>query len=303
VSLVKGPSSSSEDEDETWLVASMTRLKVPWPSCLTARQRRRFLSWRPRASKYSGADLLLVALDPDPGTEKWSLAVDEDSLGGGVGGFSMGVRPLASDKCGSRRIAGWLSVTASALACEPDTVTMRLGTKTGSGIYSLMLLLRVCRDPWLVSPLCLAAWPSTWRPRPAYDFLLFWAPRADAIDSPVLVTSTLSDDMGARVGASRDVRLPSFFHGPGESDDSKGEGSGVTSPMAEMMGLATVELAVEALPRALAKAPVLKLGVRETGLSDEADDLRCREDVPSSGDVWVVPSVWSRREEPPRGLG
>ena len=53
-----GPHSSSSESDEeeeeeekeegdVWLVARMTLLNVPWPSTLRARQRRRFLSYRP----------------------------------------------------------------------------------------------------------------------------------------------------------------------------------------------------------------------------------------------------------------
>jgi hypothetical protein len=39
-----------------------------------------------------------MTLDPDALTEDRSVAPKEASLGGGVGGFSMGVKPLASDK-------------------------------------------------------------------------------------------------------------------------------------------------------------------------------------------------------------
>lgn len=50
-------------------------------------------------------------------------------------------------------------------------------------------------------------------------------------------------------------------HGPGESPDSNGDGNGVTSPMAVMIGLGTRELAAE--PRLRAKAADFRLGVRE----------------------------------------
>jgi len=84
--------------------------------------------------------------------------------------------------------------------------------------------------------------------------------------------------MGVGVEApSLDGGRASFFHGPGESPDSNGEGSGVTSPMAVMVGLGTVELAADAVPRAVAREPVFKLGVRDTGLSDDAEVLCCRE--------------------------
>ncbi len=47
----------------------------------------------------------------------------------------------------------------------------------------------------------------------------------------------------------------------------------MTSPIAEIIGLGLVELAAEAVPKPWEK-PVLKLGVRDTGLRDEAEDLR-----------------------------
>lgn len=45
------------------------------------------------------------------------------------------------------------------------------------------------------------------------------------------------------------------------------------SPIAVIMGLATVELAVEAVPSALAREPVFKLGVRDIGRSEDAEVL------------------------------
>lgn len=80
-----------------------------------------------------------AAEDPDPAALGYeSAALREDSLGGGVGGFSIGVSPLASDRCGSRRICA-----VSTWTWEPETVTMRFGMSIGSGMYSLVLLFLV----------------------------------------------------------------------------------------------------------------------------------------------------------------
>lgn len=68
-----------------------------------------------------------------------SAALSEDSLGGGVGGFSMGVRPRASERWGSRRNCPSAVVFRSGLARVPDIVDIRLGINMGSGMYSLML--------------------------------------------------------------------------------------------------------------------------------------------------------------------
>jgi hypothetical protein len=133
--LVPGLHSSSSDGDgDIWLVARMTWLKVPWPSTLMARQRRRFPSYRPYASKYSARGCLLLLLDPDPIIEEESAALSDDSLGGGVGGFAIGVRPLASDRWGSRRICASAGVFKSAPPRVPDTVDVRLGISIGSGM-------------------------------------------------------------------------------------------------------------------------------------------------------------------------
>lgn len=96
---------------------------------------------------------------------------------------------------------------------------------------------------------------------------------AVAMDSPVLVTRTLSGDIEKGRLASRDEGLM-CFHGPGESPASNGDGRGVTSPMAAIMGLATVELAAEAGPKT--KAAALRLGVRDIGRREEAEVLCCR---------------------------
>lgn len=57
--------------------------------------------------------------------------------------------------------------------------------------------------------------------------------------------------------------------------ESKGDGSGVTSPIAVMTGLGTLELLAE--PKPWAKAADLMLGVRDTGFRLGADDLRDKE--------------------------
>jgi hypothetical protein len=80
-----------------------------------------------------------MALDPAAAAKEESMAVSDDSLGGGVGGFSMGVRPLASDRWGSRRRCPSAGGFRSGLTRVPDTVDMRLGISMGSGIYSLIL--------------------------------------------------------------------------------------------------------------------------------------------------------------------
>ena len=58
--------------------------------------------------------------------------------------------------------------------------------------------------------------------------------------------------------------------------DIRGDGRGVTSPIAEMTGLGYVELAAEGEPKMPVRL-VLRLGVLEMGfrLSEVADDLRC----------------------------
>lgn len=66
-----------------------------------ALQRRRFLSYLPRASKYSARGRLPLGVIA---VEERSIALSDDSLGGGVGGFSIGVKPLASERWGSRRM-------------------------------------------------------------------------------------------------------------------------------------------------------------------------------------------------------
>jgi hypothetical protein len=87
------------------------------------------------------------------------------------------------------------------------------------------------------------------------------------MDSPFAVTSAESAVMG--IIRSRDVgRDTSFFHGPGESPDIRGEGKGVTSAMAFSMGEDIAEPgrdpAFELLPTLLAKT-FLMLGVRASG--------------------------------------
>jgi hypothetical protein len=55
-----------------------------------------------------------------------------------------------------------------------------------------------------------------------------------------------------------------FFHGPGESAESSGLGSGVMSPMAAMMGLPARLLAPLAVPPSACPRAALTLGVRVT---------------------------------------
>jgi hypothetical protein len=145
-----------------------------------------------------------------------------------------------------------------------------------------VLLLRVCA----ILGVPLPAWPfpslsvpSADGPRLAYAFLLDWFASAAEMDSPVVVTRTESLGIvgSPLAGPSRDGSLPlnSFFHGPGESLVRSGDGRGVTSPMADIMGLATLELAADDEPKNPARALVLKLGVLDTGLRLEAE-VWCR---------------------------
>jgi hypothetical protein len=80
------------------------------------------------------------------------VVLNDDSLGGGVGGFSMGVRPLASERWGSLRRCDSAAFFKSGLARVPDTVDMRLGINMGSGMYSLMLRFLVCVGGWASPP-------------------------------------------------------------------------------------------------------------------------------------------------------
>ena len=112
---------------------------------------------------------------------------------------------------------------------------------------------------------------------------------------------------GWQCGDSRDVRLASFFHGPGESSASRGEGRGATSPMAEITGLGTAELAAEADAKAPARA--LRLGVLDTGRRDWADDLLCRESAGRCTDLdgvarpLAVSGRWVADGDSERGRG
>ena len=83
-------------------------------------------------------------LEREAGPEDESAALSDDSLGGGVGGFSIGVRPLASERWGSRRICVSATDLRSTLTRAPDTVDVRFGLSMGSGMYSLTLLFLVC---------------------------------------------------------------------------------------------------------------------------------------------------------------
>lgn len=103
---------------------------------------------------------------------------------------------------------------------------------------------------------------------------------AAAIDSPLEETRTDSTP-GVAAGVSREGGRANLLQGPGESPDRRGDGSGVTSPIADMIGLGYVELAAEAVPKPGPKL-FLKLGVRAMGRRDEADVLWCR---PNAGDL------------------
>jgi hypothetical protein len=95
------------------------------------------------------------------------------------------------------------------------------------------------------------------------------------IDSPVLVTSTPFEPVAMGLGGVGEVGLLIFFQGPGESLDNSGEGKGVTSPIAVIIGLGIAEFAPNGVASALATAS-LTLGVRERGRSDVVDDVLCR---------------------------
>src|SRR5690242_11276400 len=77
---------------------------------------------------------------------------------------------------------------------------------------------------------------------PVYPFFVFFG---GVVESPVSSGAIVR----LKTDASRDPRRPNCFHGPGESVANSGDGRGVRSPMAEMTGLATVELAAEAEPK------------------------------------------------------
>jgi hypothetical protein len=203
-----------------------------------------------------------------------SVALSDDSLGGGVGGFSMGVKPLASERWGSRRICPSAAFFISVLTRVPDTVDILLGTDIGSGMYSLVLrflVWRICGSASLASGCLLMSLAGDGHDDiPAYGFFMLVGCVAELLAS-------LWADTALATAASPDVRLPICFHGPGESLANKGEGRGVTSPMAEITGLRTVELAAEPEPKTPWMLPVLRLGVLEIGSRDWTEDLCCRE--------------------------
>jgi len=76
--------------------------------------------------------------------------------------------------------------------------------------------------------------------RPTYPFL-------ELVAWPVCSLASSGADVGGVTVVSRDILR---FHGPGESLANRGDGRGVRSPIAEMTGLATAELAVDAEPKA-----------------------------------------------------
>lgn len=99
------------------------------------------------------------------------------------------------------------------------------------------------------------------------------------IDSPALVISTLSGPVNLGID-SLDGGLLIFFHGPGESLDCNGEGSGVTSPMAVIIGLGIAEFVPGGDASALETAS-RTLGVRDTGRNELVEDVLCRNE-----DAW-----------------
>lgn len=158
-------------------------------------------------------------------------------------------------------------------------MSMRLGMFKWSGWYSLMLLFRVCifvLSEASFSELLLDSSPDALL---AFEYALRfgWFAKAEASHSPLLVTKTDSAIfVGSGCGVSLEGGRPcSRFQGPGESPDSNGDGSGVKSPIAVMIGLGTLELLAE--PKLWARAADLKLGVRDTGFRLGADDLRDKE--------------------------
>lgn len=79
---------------------------------------------------------------------------------------------------------------------------------------------------------------------PLYALRFVWLRIAEATDSPLDVTSTELAVPGMLY--SREERLAaSFFQGPGESCDIKGDGNGVTSVRALSMGLEKAELGAD----------------------------------------------------------
>ena len=83
---------------------------------------------------------------------------------------------------------------------------------------------------------------------PAYGFLV--DADLDGVAEGALSTSGLG--VGQAKEVSRDAFLPiRCFHGVGESLPRRGDGRGVTSPIAEMTGLGTVELVAEVDPKGL----------------------------------------------------
>lgn len=153
---------------------------------------------------------------------------------------------------------------------------MRFGIAKGSGLYSLVLLFLVCRMCGLCTPSRLSPWTvggASPDDNPAYGFLILENLVGVADASSAFSRRTSSLTAGECWCPSRERRR-SCLHGPGECVDRRGEGRGVTSPIADITGLGTVELAAEAELKAPDKLPVaLKLGVLEIGQRDEVDDL------------------------------
>jgi hypothetical protein len=117
------------------------------------------------------------------------------------------------------------------------------------------------------------------------------------MDSPFAVTRAESEDIG--IMRSREVgRDMSFFHGPGESPDISGEGSGVTSAIAFNIGEDKAELGAEPmfelLPTLLARTFFI-LGVRPKDIlvGILVDSLELRAVVFVLAAVTVYPGIIS----------
>jgi hypothetical protein len=112
------------------------------------------------------------------------------------------------------------------------------------------------------------------------------------MDSPLAVTSADSELIEGTI-SSREVGLePSFFQGPGESPDMRGEGRGVTSAIALNIGEDKAELGAdpiaELLPTLLAKT-FFTLGVLARGMLERfGGEIGIRDDSLESLPVPVL---------------
>lgn len=178
-----------------------------------------------------------------------SLASRDDSLGGGVGGFATAaVIPRAPARCSSRRICG--SCSAARGPCGPETVACRLGTVRESGAYRLTLRSRPCRG--LLGPSARSS---------ATDGE--GLPRRAALRVASRLVLGLSERSSGGIPSAEGRRVKAR-QGPGEWCAMSGEGRGVMSPRADIIGLGMMELEPEPLLPGPPSA-FLMLGVRDTG--------------------------------------